>query len=216
MSLIEKLTESVSETKPGPLGCLNIFATPVFVKELDTDIKPLLKLALKLRKEDPTGVSKSNTGGWQSRDFIVSEFPKVFDPIVPELHAYFEQIKKEYGLHDFAQIKMGNCWFNINNAADSNDIHTHPNSFISGTIYLQAEEKHGKFVAYKPFIERDMLINQLGHYKAETTNANCSAFEIGPKTGYIMLFPSTMIHGVNKGEESKVQRISFAFNTVLE
>lgn len=214
MSLKEKLAESVQ--KPDPLSVLNIFPTPVYFKKMDSKTDGLLKLALELREEDPEGVSKSNTGGWQSRDFLISEYPDVFDAIVPELHEYFKQIKEAYGLHDFAQIKMGNSWFNINGDGDSNDIHTHPNSFISGTIYLQAEDTHGKFVAYRPFMERDMQINQLGHFKAKTTDANCSAFEIGPQTGYIMLFPSSMIHGVNKGEESTKERISFAFNTVLE
>lgn len=210
----EDITDT--EIKLTKLERLDIFSTPIFYKKLSIEVTPILKLALALQREDPNGVVKSNTGGWQSRDFSISEHTEVFDPFVPEIHNYFEQIKKEFGLHDFAKIKMGNCWFNINDSKDSNDLHTHPNSFISGTIYLQTEKTHGKFVAYKSFMERDMLINQLGHYKAKTTETNCSAFELEPLAGYILLFPSTMIHGVNTGGETTMQRISLAFNTVLE
>jgi uncharacterized protein (TIGR02466 family) len=85
-------------------------------------------------------------------------------------------------------------------------LHYHPNSIISGVIYIQATE-------FKDQIEFQNTDINPWHVHNKTSNAfNSNLYHVPVKTGDVVLFPSTIYHGVPEVEADKT-RISLAFNS---
>jgi uncharacterized protein (TIGR02466 family) len=98
-------------------------------------------------------------------------------------------------------------WLNWTEPGEYHHVHAHQNSFISGVLYLHAEEED-KIKFWKSGYEQIKLeTNDYNIY-----NSNSWWFPVN--TGDIILFPSSTLHSVEK-TESKKTRVSLAFNTFL-
>ena len=94
--------------------------------------------------------------------------------------------------------------------------HSHPNSILSGVLYLDVPEGSGEIQFYKPenyhnWINTDTLrfmVNEWHEY-------NCDAWSIPPKAGQLFIFPSHLKHSVYINE-TKESRWSLAFDCFLE
>ena len=104
---------------------------------------------------------------------------------------------------------MLNGWFNVNQKGNSNQIHTHGGSFISGTYYVQAEQDQSELIFYKNFTE-DFVISSAGQIDNFTAISGATC-RYPPKTGRLILFPSYVPHGVMPSTSDN-ERISLAFN----
>lgn len=185
------------------------FPTPVWWEDTTLNNTEILKLCNQLRTEDPIGRKISNNGGWQSKDFKPTQYNEFneFDKVVTQIS---QQCLEDYGYVSGAyKLEMLNMWFNINTEKDSNQIHTHGGSFISGVYYVQAETSQSELIFYKNFTE-DYIITSAGDIEHYTpiSGATC---RYPPKTGRLVLFPSYVPHGVLPST-SKEDRISLAFN----
>jgi len=102
-------------------------------------------------------------------------------------------------------------WFNITDTNQFHHKHAHPNSFISGVFYLNADINYDKIYTYKyvsNYLNLDPHIDNCNYY-----NSTEWFFPVG--TNDLILFPSHIQHKVDfkKGNNS---RISLAFNTWLK
>ena len=112
----------------------NLFPSPVHIFETDgfDEFKNnLIDYAYKLREEDSKGFNISNRHGWQSRGFDLTNMNDL-------LHGTILQ-----GLSSFSAIKnttemRASAWININSPGSYNVKHTHPNSNLSGVMWIKA------------------------------------------------------------------------------
>lgn len=100
-------------------------------------------------------------------------------------------------------------WANYTEPGQYHHKHAHPNSFISGVFYPQADRKKDRIYFYKSGYERIKLQPQ----EWNQWNSESWWFEVG--TGDLILFPSHLEHMVETkiGNET---RVSIAFNTFLK
>lgn len=116
-----------------------------------------------------------------------------------------EYVKAVHAPKNDVTFRITQSWFNYTKAGQFHHKHAHPNSFISGVLYMKALRESDKIYfyndAYRPI---ELPADSWNLY-----NSRSWWFEVG--TGDLMLFPSSLTHSVEpvQGEE----RISLAFNT---
>lgn len=183
--------------------------------ELDVDRKWLKDYTDICRKEDPNGVLKSNSGGWQSQPFTNDkwEHPKM----PPEMKNFKDKLDEvvfdasnQLGL---PKLTIGSTWFNINGYKDYNKEHTHPNSLISGVYYpsISEPDKMGEINFIRTdggeyYIDHD--IDDENYKYTDYTGQIASRI---PEDGLLILFPSWLHHDVSSNM-SQSERYSISFN----
>ena len=94
--------------------------------------------------------------------------------------------------------------------------HSHPNSILSGVLYLDVPTDSGQIQFDKPdnyhnWINTDTLrfmVNEWHSY-------NCNSWRVIPYAGQLLIFPSHLKHQVTRNE-TKESRWSLAFDCFLE
>ena len=100
-------------------------------------------------------------------------------------------------------------WLNYTETNQFHHHHSHSNSYVSGVFYINADKEVDKISFYKtnfPTIE-------LHKTKYNIFNSNSWWYPV--KTGDIILFPSTLLHGVDKKKGTNT-RISLSFNVFIK
>ena len=93
--------------------------------------------------------------------------------------------------------------------------HTHPNSLISGIIYLKTLKKGGEVGFHRNARWENIFPLCVSAEYVEHNLTTCDKFTVVPKPGDIILFPSSLSHsvGLNQSDEN---RYSIAFNIYTE
>ena len=103
-------------------------------------------------------------------------------------------------------LDICNTWINIQNKDSVLKFHTHPNSEVSGALYLNVGDDAGSitFMNPNPYVKYQ-------HYETEN-DYNAKSFWIKPNSGDLILFPSWLEHGSfgNKMDG----RMCISFNTL--
>ena len=115
---------------------------------------------------------------------------------------------------DKTDCKLTCMWANVHEGQGDHEIHQHPNSFISGVVYIQIPEcEHkGNLLLIDPRPAKNMTF---ANFKKQTSLSD-RMIGIEPKTGLMLFFPSWLEHGVSKfinGTGDK--RIGISFNYQL-
>ena len=179
----------------------------------ELDFQELYKEIKEYKIENNQGNNFSNRGGWQSQsiDFnlVVSKYQnmkRLFDVITGLIQHFINNPKVNIGLSD--------AWINVNQSNHYNSLHFHPNSLLSGTVYvslpdnLNDTEGHLVFTRERSF--RDYSIASM--FAEENNNQyTTDSFRIKPKVGKIVFFPSYLQHEVEP-HYKEGERISIAFN----
>lgn len=188
------------------------FPTPVWWEQTTIDPGPMLDLCHRLQQENPTGRKLSNEGGWQSNDFRPGTYPEMQqleDKIIEQAHNSL----RDYGYSEqFSIITIENFWFNINRKGNSNAVHIHDNSFLSGCFYLKATPNQGNITFYKNHAMDYIVASQAVIERYTPISASAIAFD--PQTGKLVMFPGYLPHGVGHNPTNE-DRISVAFNIKL-
>jgi len=178
--------------------------TPIWTDNVHFDTSKVASKCLRLREEGFPNREFSNVGGWQSRDINLDaheEFHIIRDIIKQKTKDVCASISETF------VCRLGNIWVNINDRDCRNDIHRHPGSTISGTIYLQTDENCGNIVFYN-------VDSPMKHYTflpGEKCNFFYDHVKYRPKNGMIIFFPSWLSHEVEPSG-SDIPRISMSFN----
>ena len=134
------------------------------------------------------------------------ELTDIRDFIEDAMLEYFKTVHDPKG--DVA-LYVTQSWANYTDPGQYHHKHAHPNSFISGVFYPQADRSVDKIYFYKSGYERIKVQPATwNHWNSESW-----WFEVG--AGDLILFPSHLEHMV----ETKVgneTRVSIAFNTFLK
>lgn len=107
-------------------------------------------------------------------------------------------------------IYLTQSWLNYTKPGEFHHRHSHPNSFVSGVFYFNADPEKDMILFHK----KDNYMYTLSIPPTNDHDFNCSSMWFSNKIGKILIFPSTLEHSV-KVTESNDTRISLAFNTFL-
>ena len=178
----------------------NLFPIPVGIYNLDRD---LTVNELSFLKNQET---RSNVGNTISIDHTILKSKKLTqlrDFIETKLSDYFTTV---YSPKHKVNLKITQSWTNCTKKGEYHHKHEHPNSFVSGVFYVQADKDKDKIYFYR---------NQYQQIRFPPSdwnvwNSESWWFEIG--TCDLILFPSSLTHMVPTLDHDQT-RISLSFNT---
>ena len=152
-----------------------------------------------------------NTGNRMSKNDRVLDSEEL-----SELRAFIdEQILnyKENLVHIKAdnEIYITQSWINRSKADEYHHKHKHPNSVISGVMFLDANED-GSLPPIRFHRAQDVFPMEFEYNNLNEFNASCQTFD--PEEGMLVLFPSLIEHDVDKNASDRV-RTSLSFNTYV-
>jgi|5_EtaG_2_1085323.scaffolds.fasta_scaffold86354_2 uncharacterized protein (TIGR02466 family) len=103
-------------------------------------------------------------------------------------------------------------WSNINGRGGYLATHSHPNSFLSGVLYLQTPGSNkGKIFFENPVEGRTNW--QFDPHDFKTSMFQYRSWEFEPRVGTLLMFPSWIRHGTYQGDwEDDEYRMSLSFN----
>ncbi len=181
----------------------NLFPLPVGFFRLGRD---LIKTELDFLLGQERYANQGNTTSADRKILKNKEMTDVRDFIEDAMLEYFKTVHDPKG--DVA-LYVTQSWANYTEPGQWHHRHSHPNSFISGVFYPQADRSVDKIFFYKSGYERIKVQPATwNHWNSESW-----WFEVG--AGDLILFPSHLEHMV----ETKVgneTRVSIAFNTFLK
>lgn len=106
-----------------------------------------------------------------------------------------------------SRLRIDNSWSNIQEKDSYLRRHTHPNSKISGSLYINVDQNSSKLFFFNP--------NPYIKYEDYETLTDCSAvnYSIQPANGLLIMFPSWLEHGSNEEINNTDKRIVISFNS---
>lgn len=188
------------------LDTLKIFATPIMTFELPRDFT---KEELDCVNSQELGFSVGNEGSYNHR---VLEDPAMFELkafVQAALDQYFHEIYSPARPEEI-RLKLTQSWTNVTKSGENHHQHFHPNSIISGVLYINADVNCDEIV-----FTNTKEIRQFQFDIDEHNGFNSHLYHLPVGTGFMVLFPSLMFHGVPQ-TTSKEPRISLAFNSFYE
>lgn len=115
-----------------------------------------------------------------------------------------EYLRSVYAPKNEVNLRITQSWLNYCQPGQWHHKHSHPNSFISGVLYIKAARERDRINFYRDDYQQIKLpTNNCNLY-----NSDSWWFEVG--TGDLMLFPSHLPHMV---ESVQQERVSLSFNT---
>lgn len=134
-----------------------------------------------------------------------SDFLKKADKdIIKKLLTAIEEYGTKFGLHP---LDISNSWVNTQKEGSQLNMHCHPDSIVSGTIYLKCNKNSNQLYFYNPN-------PHISFMNIKTYNVfNYSYVGIKPQIGDLILFPSWLMHGSHKEKNKCKERIALSFNT---
>lgn len=178
----------------------NLFPTPVAIYKLDRELTEEELVFIKNQETRP------NTGNATSIDNTIlrnNSMTKLRDFIESNVSEYFKTV---YSPKHNVNLRITQSWVNYTKPGEYHHKHAHPNSFVSGVFYPQANRRTDKIYFYRDGFQQIKLPPS----DWNIWNSDSWWFEVG--TGDLVLFPSSLTHMVEtvKGEDT---RISLSFNT---
>lgn len=181
-----------------------LFAIPVYKSRLN-----LTNELEYITKQKFKSIEAGN--GFQSEDtYILNNRPlsnlkkSIEDHLLEYVHNNL-MIKKHH------KFKLQNSWCMKHEFGNYSDQHYHGNSFISGIVYLKCGPKSGSLNFHKAHGWENIFSNSVVFDYEQGTPDNCNYHSSTPEPGDIFLFPSSLLHSVNKNE-SNYDRYCIAFN----
>ena len=192
------------------------FSVPIYTAELDLNLTNLEHFCKKHQQKNKTGEQKSNNGGYQSN--FISPHKGPLDPLIKEIEANANIFAQQF-LNKKVTQKIESIWMNTNSYKDSNRVHNHPGSAISGVYYIKTPSSAGNIVFQHP------AVDELGFYynsiqslpgdvnePEEYNEYNTGSTIASAKENVLYLFPSWLKHYVESNMNKTEERISISFN----
>lgn len=151
---------------------------------------------------------RGNTGNTSSVDTNVlsnKKMKKIKKFIEKSLQEYFQ---KSYQPKYDVKPYITQSWCNYTKEGQFHHKHAHPNSFISGVFYVQADKTKDKIYFFRDGYQRIAIPAK------EYNLFNSDSWWLPTHTNDLVLFPSSLTHMVK--EVAGKERISLSFNTFLK
>ena len=194
----------------------SLFATPLYSADLNLNLTNLKDFCKKHQQKNKISEDKSNNGGYQSNFILPHKGP--LDPLIKEIETNANIFAQQF-LNKKVTQKIESIWMNTNSYKDSNRVHNHPGSAISGVYYIKAPSSAGDIVFQHP------AMDELGFYynsfqglpgdvnePEEYNQYNTSSVKAPAIENTLYLFPSWLKHYVESNMNETEERISISFN----
>lgn len=181
----------------------NLFPTPVGMSQLG---RKLTKKELSFIK----GLDQyTNQGNTTSNDNYLFENKELADIHLFCQHQLEEYCQQVYCPKQDIEVYITQAWANYTKPGQYHHQHCHPNSFVSGVFYVNADKKNDKIFFFKGGY------SQIEVPPTDWNQWNSKSWWYEAETGGLILFPSHLLHMVEQ-VTAKEDRISIAFNTFLK
>ena len=179
---------------------MNLFPTALGLYELGRDFT---EDEMKFIKGQET---YNNMGNTTSIDATILERDELKDIRSFVENAVVEYFSTVYAPKQDTRLRITQSWCNYTEPGQFHHKHAHPNSFISGVLYPQANKETDKINFYKGNWQ------QLKTPTEKFNPYNSDSWWMEAYTGRMFIFPSHLTHMVEtvKGQDT---RISLSFNT---
>jgi uncharacterized protein (TIGR02466 family) len=185
------------------VNILNLFPTPVGKFELGRDLTVEEQDFAANAERRPNMGNQSSADNYVLKNEVLSDLNKFLSE---SANRYFQEI---YRPRSDVSLHITQSWLNYTNAGQFHHKHAHPNSFVSGVFYLNADITKDKIYFYKDGYQQI----KLPPTDWNTWNSESWWFEAG--IGILYMFPSSLTHMVEVVTAEKT-RISLSFNTFLK
>jgi uncharacterized protein (TIGR02466 family) len=185
------------------VNILTLFPTAVGKFQLDREFtKQELKFIAEAER-------RPNMGNQTSvNNYVLKEKPlkKLGDFLLESANKYFQEVYRP--LHD-VELYITQSWLNYTEKGGYHHKHAHPNSFISGVFYVNADVTQDKIFFFEDSYKRIAV-------PAKDFNLfNSESWWLEAGNGLLYLFPSSLTHMVEQVQHEET-RISLSFNTFLK
>jgi uncharacterized protein (TIGR02466 family) len=185
----------------------NLFPKPVSITQIGREFtKKELNF---IRKQE----TRLNTGNLTSVDNYILRHKEMLsiNKLIEECvnnfyHTVFSPKEK-------VDIYITQSWLNYTEPGKFHHKHSHPNSFISGVLYINAIKEKDKI-----YFHNDSSYNRINVTPKEWNIWNSESWWLPIETGSCILFDSSFPHSVDFVESDDIRdtRISLSFNTFLK
>lgn len=189
---------------------VSLFATPLAADELNLDNSVLEKFCKNKINEASLNAPLME----QNQSMFLDLSSPELQPLLHEVYIRFNLLYKSMGLSENTKLDILRAWTNIDNTMPIDTPHIHPDATFSGVYYVKGtgEIENGSLVLHSPVAALQHCINPT--IISSNNYFNCFAHTIPPKTGRLVLFPSWIMHNVQKNYTQE-ERISIAFDAVI-
>jgi uncharacterized protein (TIGR02466 family) len=189
---------------------LGIFPTPVYSNILKNNFskkeKNFLDKEIKIVKDVPLPLGKAKINIPKNVYILNSkELKNLKNNILVEIKNYFKEI---INTHNKVEPYINQSWLNFTVKGTRHVSHHHENSYLSGVLYLETDEKDQITFAKSNYLQ--INIEPKNH-----NPFNSQSWHLPVIKNQILLFPSSLLHSVETKKSDK-DRISLAFNVFLK
>jgi len=151
--------------------------------------------------------TSKNIGNYSSKNnYILNEI--TLKTLKKEISNCINNYVNQVMCYENVDVYITQSWLNYTKQNESHHVHEHPNSFLSGVLYLQTCEEDKIYFYKKKYQQISPNIKNWNNY-------NSSSWWFPVKNGDIILFPSELTHSVDIKKQNNT-RISLAFNTFVK
>lgn len=181
---------------------MNLFATPVYKSSIGRSFTESEMQFIKNELKDPA-FSIANYSSKNKAVLEAEQLQPLREIIQQTLNDYFKTV---FNSSNKVSLQITQSWLTRTRRGESHHSHIHPNSVVSGVLYINVAEVDGlNFYRNEDMVWYDLIREAENYY-------NASRYFIQTKIGEIVLFPSNIHHGVREVVDD-VERVSLAFNT---
>lgn len=183
-----------------------LFGVPVYATKLNREFSPEeMKEIYNNQNKVVQNVSNySSTNNYILNEKIFANLKNDLDVIIKD---YFNKIinPKEETLKPY----ITQSWLNYTREQEFHHTHSHPNSIVSGVLYIKCDEQNDMIQFY------DTIPSQFQIPPKEFTQYNSKTWWFNVAEKDLLLFPSSTTHSVQIKKENNL-RISLAFNIFVK
>ena len=183
-----------------------LFGIPIYATKLNREFtSEEMEEVIKHQNKSIKNVSNySSTNNYILNEKIFINLKNDLDIIIKD---YFDKIIKPQ--EETITPYITQSWLNYTREKEFHHTHSHPNSIVSGVLYIKCDEQNDMIEFY------DTIPNQFQIPPKEFTQYNSKTWWFNVDEKDLLLFPSSTTHSVKIKKENNL-RISLAFNVFVK
>jgi len=183
-----------------------LFGIPIYATKLNREFtSEEMEEVMKHQNKSVKNVSNySSTNNYILNEKIFINLKNDLDIIIKD---YFDKIIKPQ--EETITPYITQSWLNYTREKEFHHTHSHPNSIVSGVLYIKCDAQNDMIEFY------DTIPNQFQIPPKEFTQYNSKTWWFNVDEKDLLLFPSSTTHSVKIKKENNL-RISLAFNVFVK
>lgn len=187
----------------------SLFPVPFYTSEVELDMEKIRNDIAKLARYEQ-GLNDSNGYIYPKNEQLFNR--KEFLEMKIEVKKHVDKFMREVLQYDYDDSFFACSWYNINKPGSHHHRHYHPNSIVSGVVFITNPENGGHLLFNSPH-QRDIMLSQKKN--SAGTHFADGIFSPDQREGCIALFPSWLEHAVSKNMSDE-DRLTIAFNVFVK